>query len=418
MSCKMGIARAAGIGALAACGLLMTQARIAEAQQGRITNAGDTTRDTPPGTPTAPANGGMSQDSRMLLTHALEMAIEGSALQALAMQPGMTTGSLPGAATPGALRPGSGVDAPSGTVPTVGSRAGVPGTASTAPGTGAGASAADRAGTAGTAAGTGLTAPVAGADVASPVVGTGLPNNASTPSVASPASGFTGAPGETVSGRPVAAGTGAIVPVPATAGAAARGAAIAGAPGAAIAGAPGASTMNIRDATMLQQHAEQAFQAGERMLVQAGRDSGPDQGLLLAANRYISTLRSLSMRTPERDAAGGLSGADMVSIALINHAVKEAIGSLKIRQLSRTMGSADSPSAQMLLTHAREMDTQSRTIIQGFPAAVTPARVPGTRVNADEVLATSGIVPALAQQASEIIAALQGFGADVPATTR
>src|SRR5262249_37730056 len=132
-------------------------------------------------------------------------------------------------------------------------------------------------------------------------------------------------------------------------------------------------------------------------------------------------------------AGGGAMAAahtDPTSVALINHAVCEALGSMKLKQVVRLLGSSDSPSAQTLLDHAREMDNESREAIQGFlsggpgpgqPGAGQgqfgtgrPGAAPGQpgagqgrsgagRPGAGQFGAGGGSVAMLAQQAQEVI---------------
>jgi len=90
-----------------------------------------------------------------------------------------------------------------------------------------------------------------------------------------------------------------------------------------------------------------------------------------------------------------MTGLDPTSVAAINHAIKEAIGAFRLRQAIRTMGSTDSPAAQALMTHAREMDTQSRSIIS---VIANEGGVSGV-----------GPIQTLAQQANDVILALQGI---------
>jgi len=188
------------------------------------------------------------------------------------------------------------------------------------------------------------------------------------------------------------------------------------------------------------------------LLAQASRDGGPDPRLQQAAIRYAAMLRSLgapvlaapvpagavgngtggSGTFPSATSAtgvggtgnpvtgpsgaavapgavtsppgvggvavapGGIADADLATVAAINHGVKEAIGSLRIRQMIRTLGSSDSPAAQLLMTHARDMDTQSLATIRSVAGA--GGAVAGSPVQA------------LAQQANDLILALQSTG--------
>jgi len=209
-------------------------------------------------------------------------------------------------------------------------------------------------------------------------------------------------------------------------------------------------------ATMLQQQAQRAFEDSDRLLSQAARDTVADQRFRQAATRYAATLRTYgaipagpigtaavgvgngtggSGTFPSATSAtglggtgnpltgpggvavatgsaapgpaavaggipaatGGLTNADLASVAAINHEVKEALGALRIRQMFRTPTSTDSPTGQFLMTHALQMDTQSRTAIQAI-------------LNGGGGTPTTGPVQALAQQANDVIQALQGIG--------
>jgi len=87
---------------------------------------------------------------------------------------------------------------------------------------------------------------------------------------------------------------------------------------------------------------------------------------------------------------------ELASIALVNHGVKEAIGSLKIKQVARSMGSSGGPVGQKLVSHARRMDEESRSVIQSINAGAAPG----------------GVVQTLAQQANQLIMAMQALNAD------
>jgi hypothetical protein len=376
------MARAAGLGALTACGLLLGQAGPAQGQ--RVSNAGDTTRDARPGNQVG--NAGLGQDTEMLISHGLEMAIEGSTLRALAGQPGAAVVG-PAAVVPGTIRtePRAGV---------------VPGTRVVPPGT---------------------AAPAIAVPVPPPVVNA-IPRRTAA------------APGTVVVERPVtpapAAMTRVDVVVPAPV-------------------AVAVPTTASPSAATLRQQSQHAFEDSDRLLAQAARDAGSNRGLREATARYAATLRNLgaiavpvagpgvgngtggSGTYPSATSATGLGGTgnpitgpggvevatgrvpsvtgpggvvaapvamtvDPAAVAAINHEVKEAIGAYRIRQMLRAIGSTDSPAAQFLMTHAREMETHSRSAIQAI---------------ANEAAATGpGPIQALAQQANDLIRALQGFG--------
>ena len=353
---RIGMARAATLGSLAVFGLLLAQGRFAGAQNAP-SNAGDspaTTRNERPS-----INQGQSQQGNldgvqgamMLIAHGLEMTIEGSTLQGLAMR----AGGMGGGST-GGLRP-----------------------------------------------------------VTTGAIGTGVV----TPGTGAAGTGFTGTPGETVSGRPAVIGD---PEAPGSARPVTTGTVTTATPGTAAAGpglvtdGPRSGTLPVRagtpappmavgqSAALLQQQARRSFEAGERLLGQVSLGGAPDQKLVQAANRYAATLRSLG----GRPVAGGMvNGVDLASISAINHGVKEAIGSIKIKQLVRMTGSSNTPAAQQLLAHAQEMDADSRTTLQSFIGGV--AAVPGATTGG--VVGPSEFVQSLSQQANDLILAMQGLDA-------
>ena len=376
---KIEIARTTGLRSLVLFGLLLTTSRFAEAQRSP-SNSGDAPvvprssaiqgRDA-----NANANLGGAQDSRLLIAHGLEMAIEGSTLQGLALEPGVPTGG------PGVLPAG-----PAG-------------------------------------------------------VGT-----ANSPATNSSGLGLTGSPGETVSGRPVttpATGTGAetlgatgtgptsLGKIGTTAGTGGTGAAVAsttdgarpGLPASGVGSAPG-PMMNGSPAAMLRQQAARSFQASNDLLGQANPAPGNDQNFHQAALIYAATLKSLGTQ-PNAPAAGPaptaglpegrrvgtpapatIGATELASIALINHAVKEAIGSLRIKQVVGAMGSSGGPAAQQLLAHARRMDGETRSMVQSVSRGAAGVVGPG------------GAVQALSQQANQLIMAMQALNPEPAAPGR
>ena len=142
--------------------------------------------------------------------------------------------------------------------------------------------------------------------------------------------------------------------------------------------------MQDRSAQQLQQHAQRAFQASETLLRQASQGGGSSDRFYTAANRYATTLRTLggSMSGQGGAAASGLGGSaqaahssaggasgsgrrigcgrrssaslgggsmmgvDQASVAVINHAVKESLDSMQLRQMVRTMGSSEGTEAR------------------------------------------------------------------------
>jgi len=138
--------------------------------------------------------------------------------------------------------------------------------------------------------------------------------------------------------------------------------------------------MSGQSAEQLRQHARSAFEASETLLRQAANGGGSTDRFYRAANRYASTLRSLGGLASSRGGtsgdntgAAGSSGpgggarsrADLASVAVINHGVKEALDSLQIKQMVRTMG-GEGDAARVLRDHARQMDSESLQAIEGF----------------------------------------------------
>ena len=169
--------------------------------------------------------------------------------------------------------------------------------------------------------------------------------------------------------------------------------------------------MQGQSAQQLQQHAQRAFQASETLLRQASQGNESSNRFYTAANRYATTLRAIGGTMSGRSGAGSggsggsgggagtgagatgagtsgsgtegtsgsggssatagsgggsMMGTDQASVALINHAVKEALDSMQLKQMIRTSGSQDSTAARVLLAHAREMDSESRQALQMF----------------------------------------------------
>jgi hypothetical protein len=363
---QMGMAGATCLNALLVGSMLLAPGRLAEAQRS-TSNAGDA--------PVVPrsdaivgqgqANADAQQEARMLIAHGLEMTIEGSTLQGMAQRAsGVSVGP---AVDP---RP---------------STAGVVGSSSVG--------------------------------AVTPVV-----PRASVP-VSTAGTGYTGAPGETVSGRPV--GNGAEI-TPRTP--------VVGLPDApqpgVIAGpaviAPAVPLTAGQSASMLQRQAMRSFEAGERLLG-AGMTGGPDKAFQEAAARYANTLRAIASQpvirvgapatgTTVRTPIGSVTvatttgpaetiGADPASVALVNHAVKEALSAMKIRRMMRNSGGASGLGGQQLMEHAQMMESESRATIRAFAGigdAGPVARASG------EIGSPNGTVQLLAQQAHDLIMATLG----------
>jgi hypothetical protein len=355
--------------AFMASSLLLAQGRPAQAQ--RSESAGDSPR-----VPYSSAIAGQAsnlnvdaqQESRMLLAHGLEMTIEGSTLIGMAQR---AAGVGPGSAVDPRPSPAGVVGSSSvGTVPVT-----VPGV------------------------------------VRVPVT----PNTAGT--------GYTGAPGETVSGRPVGNGN-EINPTTPIAG-------LPNAPQPGIVNPAGvASAVPLtpgQSGSMLQRQALRSLEAGQRLLG-AGMVGGPDEAFQQAAANYANTLRAIASQPVIRFGRPGTSttvntpigavtvttapttgraaetvGADPTSVALVNHAVREALGAMKIRHMIRHMGGTTGLSGQMLMEHAQMMESESRATIRAFAGIGDAGPVPRA---AGELGSPNGTVQTLAQQAHDLITAM------------
>jgi hypothetical protein len=233
-------------------------------------------------------------------------------------------------------------------------------------------------------------------------------------------------------------------------------------------------------AVELHRHAMQAFEASDRLIKQApqGDIKGPASRFQVAAVRYATTLRLLSelqdrsgtvvrpvlgqvpetpvgpspgtgtgaLATPGvtakrvveagvgdttdlgRDAAGGPNvlgtqpavrvtiGAMPPSIVVLNHAVKEALDSLQVKQMVRLMGPSDSPARRALLAHARDMETKSLVGVE----SVLSAGKSGSRMGANAVGTSKeaggqgGPISMLAMQASDVVMAISELTRDQP----
>ena len=357
---KIGRAGAACFQGLVVGSMLMAQGQPARAQRTSTGNAGDA-----PSVPRSSAIAGQGanvaadaeQEARMLIAHGLEMTIEGSTLQGMAQR---------------------------------------------AAGVGLGPAVDPRPSPAGV--------------VGSSSVGTVTPASPAAARAPAPASiagtGFTGAPGKTVSGRPVGNGN-EITPRTPVEGL--PGAPTPGAPGAVVV-APSAPLTAGQSASMLQRQAMRSFEAGERLL-SAGMAGGADRTFQQAAGRYANTLRAIANQPVLKvgPTVGGTTvatlrpaetvGADPASVALINHGVKEALGAMKIRGMIRHGGGSSGPGGQALMEHAQMMESESKATIRAFAGigdAGPVARASG------ELGSPNGMVQALAQQAHDLIMALQG----------
>lgn len=371
---KIRMAGAACFHSMLVGSMLLAQGRPAHAQLGQ-SSAGDTPvvpRSSAVATPGDNLNVDAQRESRMLIAHGLEMTIEGSLLH-------------------GMLQRASGVAIGPAVDPRP-SPAGVVGSSSVR-------------------------------TIAPPPIVT------TAPIPVSPAgTGYTGQAGETVSGRVVGNGNEVTPRTP-----------VAGLPDAPQPGAtPGVVGPVVevnavpltpgQSGALLQREALRSFEAGERLLG-AGMTGGPDQAFQQAAERYANTLRAIASQPVIRVAAPATNtairtpvgtvtvtttpgaraaetiGADPASVALINHAVKEAIGAMKIRHMIRQMNGSSGPTGMALMDHAQMMESESRSTIRAFAGigdAGPVARASG------ELGSPNGTAQVLAQQAHDLIMAMFG----------
>lgn len=354
--------------------------------------------------------GGLVQEPQILVAHGLSMAIEASTLDALGTQ---QFGVMSGPRTPGAVGPDRGVSRP-GASPGGGG----------AVGTGAGG-----------AGGTVSRAPYGSDD-----------NGRGTAGAANRTAGTTGI--------------------------------VADAAKSAGPGVEGSRTALDPAWVELQRHAMKAFDIGDRLIKQApqGNKEGPGARFQAAALRYAATLRRLAeqnnrgevqaetvvgelpvapvgvppgtgaLSTPGvtaktvveagvgdttdigRESAGDLSAKEirpakmrvdrvaLSSIVILNHAVKEALDSMQLKQMVRLMGSSETPTGRALLAHASEMETASLTAVNN----VLTAGKSGSRIGADPTTVVTS-KPAegpgeplqqLAMQASDVVMAISALTAD------
>jgi hypothetical protein len=159
---------------------------------------------------------------------------------------------------------------------------------------------------------------------------------------------------------------------------------------------------------MLQQHAQDAFQASQKLFqaVRQDRGAGDERGgFFQAAWEYSRTLQGLCGQTGLADRPGNVepgSGAfageearaarairaesapgvnlsqdDMARLTLINHAVKEAVQGVGLRRMLQEHAAQDRAS-QVLLSHAERMIVSSRQAIQSLDHPAVRDRAAGT----------------------------------------
>jgi hypothetical protein len=133
-------------------------------------------------------------------------------------------------------------------------------------------------------------------------------------------------------------------------------------------------------AQQLLDHSRRAWAASDRLLLQAGDSGGAPavQRFHRATLLYVMTLRATGPVSSGRvgglgagRTGGALGGIDLTWVAVTNHAVQEALDSMKIQQMIRMAGSSDGPAARALLAHAREMDRESRQALRSVLTTAT-----------------------------------------------
>ena len=422
-------AGAMGLQAALAGSLLFGQGQPARAQ--RVGNAGDaaTVPNSAATANTPPVAADAARESRLLLAHGLEMMIEGSDLNGLASR---ASGVVAGPAADPRPSPSGVVGSSSVGLGAVGATAAA-NAALGRPALPAGAAGAGFTGSAGETVGGRRVGN--GAEIG-PRTAVGEPGStrattvsgaveSNTPGAARRANGVDNTtPLNNIGTLNAASGANAVSP----------GTANLGGPGTLPMVVPGAPLAAGSSVALLRNQAMRSFEAGERLIGQSMAGNESDRKLQDAATRYANTLKSLASLDPVRVASapavitapgvavtpdvvvtpgaavaiapGAVSvnvpaavgveavGVDPITIALINHGVREALGSMKAHAIVRQMGGISGPAGQRLMEHAQQMDAESRSLIQAM-ATSGPA---------------NGLAQALAQQASELIQALQVTG--------
>jgi hypothetical protein len=223
--------------------------------------------------------------------------------------------------------------------------------------------------------------------------------------------------------------------------------------------AAGAGAMGQGNLVQLQQQARRTFQdsyelmkSGNRMLRDGGEGQAPASRLYAASNLYANSLYAFARETfgwevgwqptgggnderarPGQDQVrpGGagtrISTADLATVTLINHGVKESLAAFELHHALRDKGDDDA-AAQQLRQHARSMATKSRQTIDQVVASLRerggnaegaagaagrPAGVGAPPAAAGGQAGWSGSnMQALAQQAREVVRVLDELGGE------
>jgi hypothetical protein len=143
--------------------------------------------------------------------------------------------------------------------------------------------------------------------------------------------------------------------------------------------------------TQLLQQAQRGFEDSDRLFREAADHAGGGNSLtsryLTAAENYARALQSLAgwqsgvqpaaTTTGSAGSPGALAtnSIDPQTLCLVNHVVKEALASSKLKAMCRSMdGNAEG--TQVLRQHAQNMQTDSQRLIDALALA---SNVPGTR---------------------------------------
>jgi hypothetical protein len=342
------------------------------------------------------------QINREVIGHALSMAIESSGLMMTAQTGAYSRayGAAPGAGMRGATGAGGGSYPGGASISGGANSAGTQTRAGGSSTTGAGGttSAAGGASTTGGSASTGSTQGTAGGLSGAGGTGTNAGSGTGNPAGSGRSTGLAGKEAYTSGNR---------TPLPPP-----RRDPIANTPPGqedyAVVAAAGSPGMIGYAQSQLQQHARRGFDDSERLFREAINHAGGGNSLtsrfLTAAQDYARALESVAgwrsgtrpagSTTPAAGSAGGLTGnsIDPQTLCLVNHAVKEALDSWKLKSMCRSMdGNAEG--TQVLRQHAQEMKTESQRLID---ALASSSDVPGTHGQSGGASSGSGAAAAAA----------------------
>jgi len=118
-----------------------------------------------------------------------------------------------------------------------------------------------------------------------------------------------------------------------------------------------------------------------------------------------------------RDAAGigqagdGLMAEAASRVAILNHAVKDALDSMQLKEMVRELGCADTPAGRAMLTHAREMDTESLQAVERVLSSTSDGDGPRNGAAGpglgEDAIARREPLRTLALQATEVVMAIE-----------